>query len=348
MLAPIVNASSRLLLRPESVDEALRLQQAHGARIRWWTGVGTEAPQETPQRVSQGVFQEVAQAGFQMSDEAETTSPTPADEVLVDTGRISEMAGLHQLGGIVVIGLNMTCADVARASLTRAMALGLTEAAEHVSDPGLRLGAGLFARSTPAILLALVALDAEIVVATLAAAGQVERRWLALEQGLTQVRQAISLPLAVRFQACGEDCGSALVVLTLPAGTEASVQGAAVCLRLDTNRSLTAAKLALLVAGDMPQRLAEVEASLIGRPLDAASIEEAAHLSRPARGRRTARGYRDRRLYRKSDRLPRPPRARPRRGPGACLPVAPSDLKYLWVSVSGLIVFFRRHCACTI
>ena len=60
---------------------------------------------------------------------------------------VSEMAGLHQLGGIVVIGLNMTCADVARASLTRAMALGLTEAAERVSDPGLRLGAGLIARS---------------------------------------------------------------------------------------------------------------------------------------------------------------------------------------------------------
>lgn len=185
---------------------------------------------------------------------------TPAG-VLLDLSRVAERGGVHQLGGRLLIGLNVGLAELARASLVQTQAACLAEAAEQAPDAGLSLALSLAAPDR-LIPLALSALDAEIELAELGEGGEIRRRW----QGLALFRDrqsALALPLALRFARLGRGAGSALARQTLPPGMLPSLHAAAAALRLEGER-IAAAALAILPAAGPPRPLPQAAAALIG------------------------------------------------------------------------------------
>ncbi len=133
--------------------------------------------------------------------------------LLMDVGRISEMAGIHRLGGELVVGVNSSWAGLMRSSLLHPGAACLTDAAAlmEAEQPGGALLHALDATHPHnPILLALAALDAQIELAVRESPQRVIRQTLSVQNALQSAPQAPHLPLSVHFSLPLLATGSAL------------------------------------------------------------------------------------------------------------------------------------------
>ena len=206
---------------------------------------------------------------------------TPHPGVFIDTSHLADLAGIHRLGGKMIIGANTPHSIIARASLIRLHGTCLAEACEEANHPfasiltyDFRSEAGF-----PLTILSLAALDAEIESAWLGNSGGVERRWSALDDVWNaDIAWDSRMVLAVRFSVGGAASGSALIIAAPPPGTAAPILAAAARLSLDASKNVIAdVKAVLAPKQGAPFPSAGAAAYLRGRNPDSAHIEQAAH-----------------------------------------------------------------------
>jgi aerobic carbon-monoxide dehydrogenase medium subunit len=201
-----------------------------------------------------------------------------APSALVDIGRIPELRGISRQGDQIRIGALTTHAELAASADLRDAAAALADGAAVVGDPAVRnrgtIG-GNIAHADPASDLptALVALDARMV-----AAGPGGERTIPADQFFTGIMTtALSedeILIAVHVPASTRGQGSAYEKFAHPASRYAVV-GVAAWVAV-TNRTCSAARIAL--GGLLPnaRRAHEAERALIGQALTAETIAAAA------------------------------------------------------------------------
>ena len=247
------------LYRPQTLSETLHLLREHGDQVH----------PEYPQAVACSV------------------APAGATPLGIDTSRLSERNGIHQFGGRLLIGLNMTLAELARSSLVRSQATCLQEACAYlplVADKPLALAfAGLPAslNAPPPDfwppLVALLALDAEVELAWLGASERVEQILVPLAELSSETFPQPVLPLAVSFPVTDSMGGSAFVPVPATPGMAPTPLAAAVRLAFAADaQTVASARIALVSPAGAPARVPSAEDCLQGRPLDPESIGAAA------------------------------------------------------------------------
>ncbi len=205
-------------------------------------------------------------------------------EHVIDIGRLGGLSGVSTdsspAGGAsqVVIGAMTTYRQIERSRVVAAAAPVLVEAASSVGDLQVRnrgtIG-GALAHADPAadVPAALLALDARIVLA-----GGRRRRVVPADRFFvdayeTAVRPAEILT-SVSFERVSRRAGSAYVKFANKASRFAIV-GVAAVLEADRQGRCSSARIAVTGAGPMPRRAKASERALLGKPLEAASIEQA-------------------------------------------------------------------------
>ncbi len=196
---------------------------------------------------------------------------------LVDLGRIPDLASIEEVDGHVRIGAMVRQADLLRSPVARSLAL-LGDACSVIADPSVRnvgtiggnLSHGDPANDHPAIMLALEA--------RLIARGPAGERTIAaadfnldlLQVALApdEVLTGIEVPLPISGQ------GTAYVKFERQVGDFALAAAAAVVV-LDGGL-VTEARVAFTNLAPTPVRSPAIEAALIGRAPDRATIAEAA------------------------------------------------------------------------
>ena len=200
--------------------------------------------------------------------------------VFIDTSRLADLTGIHQLGGRIVIGANTPHSIIARSSLIRSHGSCLAEACEGAYHPFASLLAYDFRSdaSFPPTIPALSALDAEIESAWLGCSGMVERKWSAFDDVWNpDIAWDSRMVLAVRFSVSSASSGSALIFAPPPPGTAASILAAAARLTLHpTSRTITNAKVVLAPNGESPFSSPGAAAQLRGQIPTSTIIEQAA------------------------------------------------------------------------
>jgi CO/xanthine dehydrogenase FAD-binding subunit len=242
---------SPTFLRPETLIEAVQILAEYGQRTCIIGGSEYPPPGLTP------------------------------SHVIIDASRLTDMAGIHQLGGRIAIGVNTPHSAIARSSLIRTHGVCLAEACEEANHPAASLLLYDFQAlaASPPTLPALVALDAEIESAWDADKGAVERGWSGLDSfGNPAIARDAHMVLAVRFSVGGAASGSASIFAAPPAGTDALLRSAAVRLSLDAaKRVIVAAKIVLAPRQGAPFSSPAAAELLRNHPPTPDLIEQAAH-----------------------------------------------------------------------
>lgn len=202
----------------------------------------------------------------------------PHAAALVDVTRIPEMTQIQTAGEHVHVGAAVTHTAIVASALLAARATCLVEGCGVIGGPQVRnvatLG-GNVAHALPAGdgTLSLVALDAEAEVA-----GPGGRDW-------RPVRALFAGPgkstltageIIVQFRFAGADLAqrqaTAFKRIMRPQGVALPILGLAVWVALDGD-NVRAARIALGPAGPTPMRALAAEASLVGQPMTAATID---------------------------------------------------------------------------
>lgn len=246
---------------PQSIQEAAELLARYGGRARVVAG-GTDLLLE----IRQGV--------------------RPPLEALVDITHIPELRRITQEGDVLIIGAGVTHSEIVRHPLVRARATCLAEGCGVIGGPQVRnvatLG-GNVAHALPAAdgTTALVALDAEAEVWQ----GGERRRLPILEmfrgpgESILDPTRDLLLALRVPLQGAGE--ASAFKRIMRPQGVALPILNCAVWVRLASDgMTIEQARVCIGPIGPTPQRALSVEEVLIGKPYDAALLEEAMRLAR--------------------------------------------------------------------
>ncbi len=224
---------------------------------------------------------EYGQRAFIIGGSESPPPGTPHSGVFIDTSRLADLAGIHRLGGKMIIGVNTPHSIIARASLIRMHGTCLAEACEETNHPHASLLTYDFRSEVnfPLTILALAALDAEIESAWLGSSGEVERRWSALDDVWNpDIAWNSRIVLAVRFSVGSAASGSALIIATPPPGTAALVLAAAARLSLDASKNVISdVKAVLAPKQGAPFPSPGAAALLRGRNPDSDHIKQAAH-----------------------------------------------------------------------
>jgi CO/xanthine dehydrogenase FAD-binding subunit len=200
---------------------------------------------------------------------------------------IRRVAGLDaiELGGDALrIGALVTLTTLLTHPLVREHAALLADAANHFASDQIRnmatLGGNL-CNASPAgdTLPPLLALDAEVELASLANSGTVQRRWLALDGFFTgpgrTLRQANELLTAVRIPLAAKG----RIARFYKAGTRPALDISTISLAFAAQRAegglLHGVRLAIGAVAPIPLRARRTEALLEGKRLDAALAAEA-------------------------------------------------------------------------
>jgi CO/xanthine dehydrogenase FAD-binding subunit len=203
--------------------------------------------------------------------------------VVVDVNRIDGLSGISAADGTITVGALTRQRDLGRSDVIRGAFPAMTEAISHIGHFQIRnrgtIG-GSLAHSDPAaeIPALCLALDAEITAASSSGERTIAASDFALgplttalepQEILTQVR----LPLLDGHgewrwgfrEVCRRDGDFALV-------------GAVTLLRIDEEGVCRSARITMFGVGDGPARMADAEASLVGRYVDVDARAEAAAL----------------------------------------------------------------------
>ncbi|MBA2769370.1 MAG: xanthine dehydrogenase family protein subunit M [Sporichthyaceae bacterium] len=191
-------------------------------------------------------------------------------EVVVDVGRVAEMAGVREDGAHLVIGAMTTHHEVIHNELIRRHCGLIAEATETVADPAVRhrgTFGGALAHADPAGDLPAVALalDAEMVIA-----GSGGRRTVPAEEFFLDYLQTAVQPdevlVEVRVPKLGEGWGYRYEKFHRVAQSWAIVGVAAAVRR--SNGTIAEARVGLTNMGSTPVRASGVEEALNGASLE--------------------------------------------------------------------------------
>jgi carbon-monoxide dehydrogenase medium subunit len=199
---------------------------------------------------------------------------------LVDLHKIPELRGVREDGDAIIIGAMTTYSSILKSPVLAKRAPLLVEAARVVGDMQVRargtIGGSLAhadpAGDMPAVMLAL---DAAV-----AAAGSSSTRVIPISgffSGMLETAlQPNELLTAIRFMAIDTpQTGSAYAKHHHPASGYAVV-GVAAIVRLGADGACQEARVAVTGAGSHAARATGVEQALVGKPLDDATISQAA------------------------------------------------------------------------
>jgi carbon-monoxide dehydrogenase medium subunit len=202
-------------------------------------------------------------------------------EVLIDLGRVAELAQISELDGGVSIGAMTRQRSAERSDLIRGRAPLLQQALGHVGHPTIRnrgTVGGSLAHADPAAELpaVCVALDAELV-----ARSVTSERTIAAEDFyvgfMTTALAPDELLVEIRIPAAAGRLRTAFVEVARRHGDFALV-GVAAALALDDAGVITDARLAFTGVAGLPVRAKDAEASLRGASAGPAAFAEAAGL----------------------------------------------------------------------
>jgi aerobic carbon-monoxide dehydrogenase medium subunit len=202
-------------------------------------------------------------------------------EVLIDLGRVGEVAGIRELDGGVSIGAMTRQRHAERSDLIRERAPLVQQALAHVGHPTIRnrgTVGGSLAHADPAAELPAVciALDAELVARSATA-----ERTIAAEDFYVGFMSTALAPdellVEVRIPAPAGRLGTAFLEIARRHGDFALV-GVAAAIALDGEGVIADARLVFTGVGLQPVRAREAEASLRGAAPGAEAFAAAADL----------------------------------------------------------------------
>lgn len=199
---------------------------------------------------------------------------------LLDLGKIAELRGIRDDGDGVVVGATTTYFQAIDSEVLQRRCPLVVEAVHQVGDMQVRARGtigGSMAHADPAGDLPAVALTLEAEMLVRGSSG--ERRIPAqsfFTDMLTTALEPTEMLTAVRFRATDTPrTGTAYVKHRHPASGYAVV-GVAAVLRLDENGACREARVAITGAGSVASRASGVEQALSGKPLDSATLQQAA------------------------------------------------------------------------
>jgi carbon-monoxide dehydrogenase medium subunit len=198
---------------------------------------------------------------------------------LIDLRKVPGLSGIKEEGSTIVIGAMATHWEVESSKLLQAKCPVLSDTAKIIGDPAVRnkgtIG-GSIAHADPAADMpaTVIALGAELV-----CQGAKDKRTVKVDdwfQGLmTTALREDELLVEIRVPALTPGTGSAYMKFAHPASRFAIV-GAAAVITVDKQGTCTKAGVGITGAGTKAVRARGVEAGLVGKRLDAATIEAAA------------------------------------------------------------------------
>ena len=198
---------------------------------------------------------------------------------LIDLRKVPGLSGIKEEGNTIVIGAMTTHWEVESSKLLQAKCPLLSETAKIIGDPAVRnkgtIG-GSLAHADPAADMpaTVIALGAEFV-----CQGPKGKRTVKVDdwfQGLMATALGEDeLLVEIRVPALAAGTGSAYMKFPHPASRFAVV-GAAAVVTVDAQGTCTKAGVGITGAGTKAVRAKGVEAGLVGKRLDAATIEAAA------------------------------------------------------------------------
>ena len=198
---------------------------------------------------------------------------------LIDLGRISGLSYIREDGGVVAVGAMTRYVDIERSEVLKKHFALLPEGVAQIGDPQVRnrgtIGGSIAhsdpAADTPGIVLAL---KADIV-----AKGPNGVRTIKADDFFMDLFQTALQPdeviTEIRFPKPPVHTGSAYMKLANKASHYAVV-GCAAVVTLDGNGTCTTASVVITGASVKPTRASAVEAGLVGKKLDEATIANAA------------------------------------------------------------------------
>ena len=198
---------------------------------------------------------------------------------LIDLGRISGLSYIREDGGVVAVGAMTRYVDIERSEVLKKHFALLPEGVARIGDPQVRnrgtIGGSIAhsdpAADTPGIVLAL---KADIV-----AKGPNGVRTIKADDFFMDLFQTALQPdeviTEIRFPKPPVHTGSAYMKLANKASHYAVV-GCAAVVTLDGNGTCTSASVVITGASVKPTRASAVEAGLVGKKLDEATIANAA------------------------------------------------------------------------
>lgn len=202
---------------------------------------------------------------------------------VVDLSRLQDLRRIRREDGHMVIGGGTTITRLLHDPLIAAHGAPLKQAAAMLGNPLVRnraTVAGNLVNASPAADTAppLMALDAEVELTSCAG-----MRRVALHEFMTGVNQTQRRPdelvTAIRWPVPPERSAGGFYKIALRKADACSVISAAAHAAWDENGCCTHARIAIGAAAPRPVRALAAEESLLGKPLDATAIAEAARLA---------------------------------------------------------------------
>lgn len=206
--------------------------------------------------------------------------------ILIDINRVEGLEYIQETDGVLHIGAMTREADLDSSSLIRDRYPILFDTSSVVADPVVRnwatVGGNIAhadpANDHPATMLALGAL--------VVARGPAGERFIAIDEFFTDMTfETVLKPnevlTEIRIPAPTERSGGAYFKLERKVGDYA-IAGVAAYITLDSNGNVSYAGIGLTNVGSTPIKARDAEKSLLGKPLDDASIHQAADLAAAA------------------------------------------------------------------
>lgn len=248
------------LFRPKTLEEALALLSEHAPLAKPLAG-GTNLVVEMRVGHHQG-------------------------KSMVDLTRLQELRGIHADNGHIVIGGGSTVTDLLVHPLIASHGAPLRQSAVVFANPLIRnraTVAGNLVDASPAADLAppLLALGAEVELV-----GKDHTRWVPLDEFMVGVRKTLIQPdelmRSIRWNRPSARSAGSFYKVGLRKADAISVLSVAVMLECDPAGRCTLARIALGALAPRPLRATDAEAALLGHPLQADGMAEAARLAAEA------------------------------------------------------------------
>ena len=202
---------------------------------------------------------------------------------LMDVGRLRELRGIRRDDGHIVVGGGTTVSEVLLHPLIAEHGRPLGQAAALLGNPLVRnraTVAGNLVNASPAADTAppLIALGAELELVSQNGTRSVPVDGFMVDVNKTLIRPD-ELLASIRWPMPPARSAAGFYKIGLRKADACSVINAAAMIVWDESGLCRQARIAIGAAAPRPVRARRAESALLGRPLDAGTIEEAAHLA---------------------------------------------------------------------